>query len=331
MDPEMKIFRDRRLVLAAVAVLFFSARLALADELAEASVGDATEAAAPDEPPPLPFHTIEGMGGGAITPMAYLVNPGDECHVFGKPAVALTYAGLGQKNFSVISVTETAFQRVEFGYAAARLGLGTLPSDIHTATGIDLTETDIWLHHFNVRALLVKENTCAGEIPLPAITAGVHFKVNGNIDDVNQELGGGTVLPTIGYRDSSGIDYTLTATKTIPPDVLGRPLILTAGLRLSEASQLGFLGFGDEYRPTFEGSVAFLPLDRVLVAYEFRQKADPYGQIPGLIDGEDNWHAFDAALILNNNSTLVAGYGIFGTLANTNADGAWWLQLKHEF
>ena len=120
-----------------------------------------------------------------------------------------------------------------------------LPSDIHTATGIDLTETDIWLHHFNVRGLIVKENTCAGGIPLPAITAGVHFKVNGNIEDVNQELGGGTVLPTIGYRDSSGIDYTLTATKTIPPDVLGRPLILTAGLRLSEASQLGILGFGD--------------------------------------------------------------------------------------
>ena len=67
------------------------------------------------------------------------------------------------------------------------------------------------------------------------------------------------------------------------------------------------------------------------MAYEFRQKADPYGQIPGLIGGEDNWHAFDAALILNNNSTLVAGYGIFGTLANANADGTWWLQLKHEF
>jgi len=25
--------------------------------------------------PPLPFHTIEGYGGGALTPMAYLVNP----------------------------------------------------------------------------------------------------------------------------------------------------------------------------------------------------------------------------------------------------------------
>ena len=74
-----------------------------------------------------------------------------------------------------------------------------------------------------------------------------------------------------------------------------------------------------------------LPLDNVAVAYEFRQKTDPYGQIPGLINGEDNWHAFDLGLILNKNTTLVAGYGIFGTLANASADGAWWLHLKHEF
>jgi hypothetical protein len=72
-------------------------------------------------------------------------------------------------------------------------------------------------------------------------------------------------------------------------------------------------------------------LDNVVLAYEFRQKTDPYEHIPGLSDGEDNWHAFDLGFILNKNTTLVAGYGIFGTLANANADGAWWLQLKHEF
>ena len=31
--------------------------------------------APPEEPPPLPFHSIEGVGGGAITSIAYLVNP----------------------------------------------------------------------------------------------------------------------------------------------------------------------------------------------------------------------------------------------------------------
>ena len=36
--------------------------------------------------PPLPVHTTEGYGGGAITPTAYLVNPGPKGQVFGLPA-----------------------------------------------------------------------------------------------------------------------------------------------------------------------------------------------------------------------------------------------------
>jgi hypothetical protein len=322
----------RKVVVAILGLLI--APLASADDLVTYTLNDAAAeapAAAPADPPPLPFHTIEGVGGGAITPMAYLVNPGGENDVFGKPAVALTYVNLGLKNLSAITVTETVCQRIELGYAADRLGLGTLPGAIHEFTqgAANNYESDIWMHNFNARALLVKENTDLGGIAMPAITAGVQFKVNGNIQDIDNEVGG--AITGIGYRRNSGQDFTLTATKMIPPDVLGRPVIVTLGGRVSESASLGFLGFGDEYRATVEGSVAFLPFDKLLLAYEFRGKTDPYNQLPGLIDGEDNWHAFDAALILNSHSTLVAGYGIFGTLANSNADGAWWLQLKYEF
>jgi hypothetical protein len=68
-----------------------------------------------------------------------------------------------------------------------------------------------------------------------------------------------------------------------------------------------------------------------VLAYEFRQKPDPYGQIPGLIGDEDHWHGFDAAVILSEHATFCAGYGIFGTCCNTEANGVWWLQLKYEF
>ena len=100
---------------------------------------------------------------------------------------------------------------------------------------------------------------------------------------------------------------------------------------MSEAANLGFLGFGDTYRATFEGNVAILPWDHIMIAYEFRQKTDPYSQIPGLVGGEDNWQALDFALILNAHSTLVAGWGHFGNLANAVADSAWFMQLKYEF
>jgi hypothetical protein len=50
-----------------------------------------------------------------------------------------------------------------------------------------------------------------------------------------------------------------------------------------------------------------------------------------LVGTEDDWHAFDAAFIVNKHTTLVAGAGIFGNLANAKADSAWFLQLKYEF
>jgi len=284
--------------------------------------------------PPLPFHSIEGYGGGAITPMAYLVNPGAPGCVFGKPAAALSVGNFGDKQLSAITVTETLYDRIELGYGCDRLSLGDLPNDIQSSTGMDTETGDVWLHNFNVRLLMVKENTELAGIPLPAITAGVHFKYNDGIAQINNNLGG--ALSTIGYRANNGVDFTLTATKNIAK-IVGRPLFITAGLRESEAAQLGFLGFGDTYHMTFEGNVVYMPTDRIVLGYEFRQKMDPYDTLasnePGefLVGPEDSWHAIDAAYILNKHTTFCVGWGHLGNLVNSEANNSWWLQLKYEF
>jgi hypothetical protein len=318
---------------------FYGYADASTNEQAAAEAACAAQSAPPSEPPPLPFFTIEGTSGGSITPMAYLINANPNGEFWGKPAVALSYVNLGRKNLDSIGVIETLGGRVELGYAADRLGLGTLPGNIRSATadlglgpngrGIDIEHSDLWLHNFNVRYQIIKENedTLAG-IPLPAVTIGASFKYNDGIASINEHLGG--LLNTIGYRRPNGTDFTLTATKTLPK-VFDRPLILTAGLRESQAANLGFLGFADAYHTTFEGSVAYLLFPKLIVAYELRQKASPYDEIPGLVGDEDNWHALDVGLILNNNSTFVAGYGHFGTLADSEADGAWFFQLRYEF
>jgi hypothetical protein len=243
--------------------------------------------------------------------------------------------GLGSKNLDALTFTETLYGRVELGYGADRLGLGTLPSAIRTATTVDIGHSDVWLHTWSVRGLVVKENDpvlkeMLGGFDVPAFTVGVHFKYNDSIADINNKLGG--ALNTIGYSSAFGEDYTFTATKTFAKGFFGKPLITTAGLRLSEAANLGFLGFGSTYNATFEGNVAILPWDKVLIAYEFRQKTDPYNlALAPLVGGEDNWNAIDVGLILDKNSTFVVGWGHFGNLANSEADSAWWLQLKHEF
>jgi hypothetical protein len=326
-------------VVAAAAALCFVSR-GLADE-AEAT-DQASAPPADEKGPPLPFITIEGQGGGAFTPMAYLVNPAGECDVWGKPSVAFDYIGLGRKNLDALLVTENLLGRVEFGFAADRLGLGTLPYDINrtvgtTAASIPIDNSDVWLYNFSTRYLAVKENS--NDLKwLPAITFGADFKYNGDIAEIDTKLG--HALTGIGYARDYGVDLTLTATKTLGKAFFGRPLILTAGLRESEAADLGFLGFSNKYAASFEGSIAILPYDRLLLAYEFRQKTSPYGTIgPGgtinlpnlLIGGENNWNGFDAGYIINKHTTLVGGLGVFGNLANANANDAWWVQLKYEF
>ena len=181
------------------------------------------------------------------------------------------------------------------------------------------------------RALWSRKTRASAAFALPAITAGVHFKYNDGIGDINQQLGG-ALSQALGYERSNGTDFTLTFTKTLPPEVLGRPLILSAGIREEASGEPQVSGFTDKYLTSFECNVAYPPFDNVVLAYEFRQKSNPFsGEIQGLVEGENNWHAFDAALILNKQTTLVGGYGIFGNLANEDANSAWWIQLKHEF
>jgi hypothetical protein len=285
--------------------------------------------------PPLPFITIEGQGGGAITPMAYLVNPAAEGKIFGKPSVAFDTIGLQGKSLNTFMITENLGGRVELGFAADDFGLGSFPGQLQSVTNVDIGRSELWLYNFGIRGLLVKEN--AGENNwLPAITLGGIVKHNEGIRDIYQKLlagtGGAVDLTNIGYGRENGVDFTLTATKTLPTSFFGKPLILTAGLRESQAANLGFLGFSDTYAASFEGSVAVVPFDKWLFAYEFRQKSTPYTtDLAPLVGDEDNWHAFDVAYIMNKRTTLVAGAGIFGTLANTEVNNAWWLQLKYEF
>ncbi|MGO8751153.1 MAG: DUF3034 family protein [Thermoguttaceae bacterium] len=298
------------------------------------------DAPAPEKGPPLPFITIEGVGGGGITPMAYLVNPTPlepGCD-FGRPSVALTFINAGRKTLEAVGVTETLFERLELGYSADRLGVGDLEAAIFNNGLPDIATNDVWLQNFNARLLLVKEkeeNENFWCLPTPAVTAGVSIKYNANIDDINANLKG--ALTGIGLHSNTGTDFTLTATKTFAHTLADRPLIASAGLRLSEGADIGFLGFGNTYHATFEGNVAYLPFDWLLLAYEFRQKTDPYGEIPAaktggfLIGPENNWQAIDAALILDKHTTFVAGWASLGNLANSNADGTWFLQLKYEF
>jgi hypothetical protein len=301
--------------------------LAAAEKVAQKEVESAAVAEAPPgKAPPLPFHCIEGYSGGPITPMAYLCNPGAKGAVCSTPTVSYTFLSLGEKQLHAVSVTQVFFNRLELGYAYNYFNVGTLYDDISKA-GLDMGRDHVHLHHFNVRFNLLPENSF--DLPLPAVTGGVHFKYNQGIKSIDHALGG--ALKSIGYEKDNGVDYTLTATKMFPKLAFGRPIILTGGLRLSNAAQLGYLGFGGECNATFEGSVAYLPLDNLCLAYEFRGKNNPYNRLQELVDDEDHWQVLSASWIVNDRFTITGIYGMLGNIANARADCSLGIQVKYEF
>jgi hypothetical protein len=285
-----------------------------------------------EKAPPLPLHTIEGVGGVVITPIAYLVNPGPAGTTFGLPATSVTYVKANSKNVESAVLTETLFGRLELGYAPSRFGVGNLVDDVKAATTVNISDSVV-VHNFNARFLALPENSF--NLPVPAITLGASYKYNDGIEKINNQLGG--ALTSIGYKSNDGVDFTLTATKAFPK-VFGRPLILSAGLRYSEAEQLGYLGFGDTYKATFEGNIVYLVTDWLALAAEFRGKAGQYNQIADplkkggyLVGGEDNWWTLGAAFIINPHSTITVGYGNFGQLLNTTEDKGVAVSAKYEF
>ena len=280
--------------------------------------------------PPLPLHTIEGVGGALTVPMAYLVNPGPEGTVIGKPAVSVSGLSLGGgKSLLSFAVTETLWRRIELGYAFNTFCLGTLPKAIQKGTGGDLKvrRHEVYLHHFNVRGLVVEENSF--DMPLPGITVGAQFKFNGGIQGMDHSTDG--TLTSLGLEKSNGVGFTIHASKMFPDLAFGRPLILTVGVRNSKASNIGYTGFGNKCQTTVEADVACMVTNNLAIGYEYRQKNNPYDEAPGILGDEDDWHAIRAAYVVNDQLVIAGAWGCLGPVGNTVVDCAWGLQVKYEF
>jgi hypothetical protein len=80
-----------------------------------------------------------------------------------------------------------------------------------------------------------------------------------------------------------------------------------------------------------EGNAAFMVFPWAWVAFEYRQKRNPYGHIDDLVRAEQDWFTAGVAFILNNHATATAGYGHFGNVLNRVENYGWALSAKYEF
>jgi hypothetical protein len=277
---------------------------------------------------PLPLHQIEGNGGIFATLSAYIVNPPRDGEAIGRPSVGFSHVSLGyDKNLEALTITESPLKRLELGYGWDHLGLGDLPQALKNAGLVNYRQDEVQLHNFNARYQLLKE----GEFDqkwLPAITAGVHYKYNDGISEVNNEAGG--ALANVAHiPNHDGTDFTLYASKLFTQ--LPRPVLLEVGGRATEAVWDGLGGFTDSYNFVFEGNVVVFLTDKLALAAEYKQQPTDYKPIGDLVRVEDDWWTLDAAYVVNKHLTLAVGYGHFGNVLNHESDGVWGITTKWEF
>lgn len=277
---------------------------------------------------PLPFHTIEGTSGVFTTPTALLANPAKEGEVFGRPSVSSSAAFMRHLDLQSFAITENLFGNIEVGYALERLGFSDWAGDVKEATGYSI-DHHVEMHNFNLRAMVVPEGSFGCEW-MPAITIGSHFKWNDGIADINRQMNG--TVDFLGSDRSWGTEFTVVASKTVA-DVLPWPVIVSGGLRNTDAIHTGLLGFAGERKTVFEGSAIVLFSDRLLFAAEYKQKPDllDHRNSGGLIYEEDDWWVLCLGYIIDENTTLAVGYGIFGNLLNSREDNVFAVQIKYEF
>jgi len=277
--------------------------------------------------PPLPLQTVEGFGGILLTGSAYLINPSEEGKVLGLPSLGITYANVGDgRHMEAFTVNETLWGRFELGYALNHFGLGRLPEDIEAATGVNTIEDSVYLHNFNVRFQILKEGDFEKSW-MPALTFGLHYKHNDDTDVIDRRLEG--AFSDLGIKDNDGVDVTLFASKMIKS--LPRPLMLNAGVRSTEAAQIGLFGFTEKRSTVFEGNFGVLVLDNLVIGGEYRQKPDEFEVLPGLVEKEDDWWDGFITYIASDNLTMSVAFASFGDVFNQEADNVWGVKFKWEF
>ena len=315
--------------LAALLVAAGSATALGADNAAAAPPAESgkTQPAPAEKPAPLPLHQIEGNGGIFSTLSAYIVNPPRDGEPVGRPSVGFSFVNIGHgQNLEALTLTESPWKRLEFGYGWNHLDLGDLPLAIKNATTVSISRQEVELHNVNARLQVLKE----GEFDqkwIPAVTAGVHYKYNDGISAINSDLGG--ALAGAGIKHHDGVDVTLYASKMFTQ--LPRPVLLELGGRATEGVWNGLGGFTGEYSYLFEGNVVVFVTGNFALAAEYRQQPNEYKPIGSLVKAEGDWWTIDAAYVVNNHLTLAAGYGHFGNVLNHEANGVWGLTTKWEF
>ncbi|MCX5694598.1 MAG: DUF3034 family protein [Candidatus Omnitrophica bacterium] len=236
-----------------------------------------------------PFNNLEGVGGVAFNPLAYLADSGEEfikigdTNIVAKPRFGAWYVNLDDAkiDWTAFGVATTLFKKLEVSY-----GYETIVWEAHPT---------FHKNNLGAKLLLLEENSFSAKF-VPALSAGTIYKSTSNKS--LREAGIATLR-------SSGQDWYAVATKTV--NLLPIPVIISGGVLSTQEYVTGVLGFNNKRKFTGFANIDLVLPHGFVVGYEFKQGAR--------FSNVANTNYWDAhiAWIPNKNLTVIAAYTATGS------------------
>jgi len=190
-----------------------------------------------------------------VTPTASVVS--SESKNFGKPVVAYHFLNGGDVigNYSTISITDGAFKRIEFGYTAEIQAQGT----DHT-NAVNLAP--LWTNTMSIihgKLNVIPENAFHTKW-MPAISIGGIGRFNDNNvgDGSNSAALHKALSITNGLQTSKNADVYLVGTKVVTQFIPKVPVLLSGGVRGTNAVLWGLAGNSVDFEARAFGAAGFV-------------------------------------------------------------------------
>lgn len=243
--------------------------------------------------------TVEGTGGGGITPWALISGYGSR-DSWGANAHA-TYLNTQDYKLDTYGVAVGLQDRVEISFAKQEFRGSLAPLD-----KLKLRQDII-----GVKVKVLGDAVYEQDSWVPQVAVGVMYKKAKNIRGL--EGLGITNVKQLGAKDDSGYDYYVSATKIL----LEQSLLLNATLRATKANQMGLLGFGGDQnadrRLMPEVSAAYLITRKLALGAEYRHKPHNLG-----VDDEKAYYDVFLAWFPNRNVSVTLAYAELGDITIFN-------------
>ena len=245
------------------------------------------------------FSTVEGAGGGGLTPWALITGYGSRDSWGANTYV--TGIGLRDFDFSAVGVGIGIRDRVELSFSRQQL----------EGTDGPLDRISVSQEVIGAKLRIFGDAVYAQDSWAPQIAIGALLKHNRGIRDGGRSGAPDLVSVTqLGASDEDDIDYYASATKIW----LAQGLLVNATVRYTRANQFGLLGFGgdrdDDATIQGEATLAYLLQRKIAIGVEYRTR----DRHLGVDDESAAWDAF-VAWTPNRHISILAAYANLGSIA----------------